>query len=179
MIVNNGKLFETLDVGCGIDAVGDVNVDIENVFEQYRYKPGNFLVASAMKLPFKEKSFQHANVGELLEHLDDGDILLLLEEVERVTEKATFTVPNAYFIPGAWKYSWTSIGTEYREIMRKYPHIQVFDRMMLEDLLKLFYKKVRIYGKGTWIDIWPINKLLALMARYIPFLAQTLVAHCE
>jgi hypothetical protein len=174
-----GKTNEVIDIGCGIDAVGDVNIDIENVYTQYGCKPGNFIVASAMALPFKEKSFKRANVSEVLEHLDDDDILMLLEEVKRVAEKATFTVPNAYFIPGAWKYSWTSIGTDYREMMRKCPHIQVFDRMMLTDLLTLFYDKVRIYGKGTWVDVRPFNKLLALLARRIPFLSQTLIAHCE
>jgi len=171
--------FNALDVACGIEPTGDVNVDTENIYLKYGIRPQNFIIASATALPFKNKSFKTANVRWLLEHLKDEEVLMTIKEVERVAERAIFVVPNAYFVPGSWKYSCTAIGTKYREIMLHSPHIQIFNEKMLRELLKGTFKNVRIYGEGTWIEIPILEKFFSLLAKKIPFFSQSLKAYCE
>ncbi len=172
-------IYKVLDVGCGIDPEGDVNIDIEDVKSEYGHQPKNFIVASSTHLPFKDKSFEMVKCHDLIEHLDDEDIIATLEEIRRVADRAIVKVPNAYFIPGAWKYSWSSLRTNYRRIMRKFPHLQVFDELMLRDALELVFKRVRIRGWGCWIAIPGLHRLLRLLSPLVPFLGQVLVAHCE
>lgn len=172
--------YDTLDIGCGVDPQGDVNIDIENVCQTYGYRaPRNFIVASARHLPFRDKTFKRVIANHLLEHMEDGEIIATLKEIRRVADEAKFVVPNAYCIPMSWKYSWTSLGTNYRKLMLKYPHKQIFDEIMLRDALQLFFGKVRIEGEGTWIAIRPLDKLLAKLSKRIPFLGEVLVAHCK
>jgi SAM-dependent methyltransferase len=171
--------FEVLDIGCGIDPEGDVNVDIENVFTEYGRRPRNFIVATSSRLPFKDKAFRLVKCHDLIEHLDDEEIIATLEEIKRVSDRAVIKVPNAYFIPGAWKYSWSSLRTDYRAMMRKFPHRQLFDEPMLKDALELVFPRVKIRGWGCWIAIPGLQSLLRLLAPVVPFLGQLLVAHCE
>ena len=151
--------FDMLDIGCGIEPCGDVNVDIENVYSKYGVRPKNFIVASATALPFKNQSFKVAYARWIIEHLKDEEVLKVITEIRRVAKRAIFVVPNAYFIPGCWKYSCTTIGSVYREIMRRSPHIQIFNEKMLRELLKTTFKKIKIYGEGTWIEIPVLEKL--------------------
>lgn len=171
--------LKILDVGCGIDPEGDVNIDVENVKVEYNCRPQNFIVASATQLPFKDKSFELVKCHDVIEHLEDEEILATLAEIKRVADRAVVKVPNAYFIPGAWKYSWSSLGTDYRRIMRRFPHRQIFDEPMLRDALKMVFKRVRIRGWGCWIAIPGLQRVLRLLSPLIPFLGQLLVAHCE
>jgi SAM-dependent methyltransferase len=57
----------TLDVGCGENAKGDINID------QYvpKNRPSNFVLCSAEKLPFKDGSFDCVRNSYVIEHLLD------------------------------------------------------------------------------------------------------------
>lgn len=171
--------FKILDVACGIDPEGDVNIDITNVSEAFAFKPANFIVASAAHLPFKNKTFETVTCNDLIEHLEDEEIMATLKEIKRVANRAIFKVPNAYFTPSAWKYSWTILETHYRQVMRRFPHKQIFDETMLKGTLGLVFKHVEVKGWGCWIDIPVLRKILALFSPRIPFLGQMLIAYCE
>ena len=171
--------FKILDVGCGIDPEGEVNIDITNVVEEYGNRPPRFIIASACSLPFKDKSFIEARCNDLIEHLEDEEIIAVLKELNRVADRVIIKIPNAYFIPGSWKYSWTTLNTDYRRIMRNFPHKQVFDTMMLREALEPIFKKVSIRGWGCWIDIPVLKRILAFISPVVPFLSQVLIAYCE
>lgn len=172
--------FELLDIGCGMDPAGDVNCDMENVVTDLGCRPQNFVIASAMALPFKSGSFHKARMMEVLEHLDDEQVIAALKETRRVATKAVISVPNAYCIPMAWKYSWTTIGSTYRQMLRKCPHQQIFDEAMFYLTLRIVYDKVKIKGAdGTWIAIPLLEKVLTALSGRVPFVARMLVADCE
>ncbi len=171
--------FGILDVACGIDPEGDVNIDIVNVVEEYGHRPGRFIVAAAQHLPFRDKSFEEARCNDLIEHLEDEEIAAVLNELNRVADRVVIKVPNAYFIPGSWKYSWTTLNTDYRKMMRQFPHKQIFDYMMLRGALEPVFKKVTVRGWGCWIDIPVLRRILALLSPVVPFLSQLLIARCE
>jgi len=180
MRVYEKTVLEVLDIGCGIDPKGNVNCDVSNVFLSHGCFPKNFVVATALALPFRSNSFLKAYLTEVLEHFDDDDVITVLQETKRVAKKATISVPNAFFAAGSWKFGWTSIGTTDRKILREYPHIQIFDEVMFEDALRLVYTKVKIRGTmGTWIAIPGLIKLFEIISKRIPFLARFLEAYCE
>lgn len=76
----------TLDVGCGPNPRGDVNIDVENVGkflkEHLNRSIGNFLVADACHLPFRSEAFSRVVMVDVLEHLEKD--WLCLDEVCRV-----------------------------------------------------------------------------------------------
>jgi predicted SAM-dependent methyltransferase len=171
--------FGMLDMGCGMDAKGDVNIDVQKVYLKYKGKPKNFILASAVYLPFKNDAFKIARANHLIEHFSDNEVIKCLKEIRRVAGSAIITVPNVYWLPGSWKYGWTSIESENRKNMLLFPHKQIFDTVMLRNTLKLVFEKVTIIGKGTWISIWPLDKILTLLSRKITFISRELVAICE
>lgn len=64
----------TLDVGCGPNPRGDVNVDVDNVAKffknQLNRKIPNFIVADACHLPFRSETFSQVVMVDVLEHLE-------------------------------------------------------------------------------------------------------------
>lgn len=89
-----------IDIGC---ASGDVFLDkdypdITRVDIDNRPKLKNFVQADAHRLPFSDKKFDVAFLGEILEHVKDP--VVVLQEAIRVSRKVVFTVPN--------EYEWTS-----------------------------------------------------------------------
>jgi SAM-dependent methyltransferase len=172
--------FDLLDIGCGTEAEGDVNIDIQNIKYVYSdHKPKNFIVASAVYLPLKNDIFNTARANHLIEHLDDDEIIKCLKEIKRVANSAIIIVPNVYWSPGSWKYGWTPVGSENRKSMLQFPHKQVFDVIMLRNTLNQVFDKITISGRGTWISIWPLDKILSLLSRKITFLSRELVAICR
>lgn len=70
-----------LDVGCGFNPRGDVNVDVE-----IHSKPPNFIKASGLHLPFSDNSFDVVECHHLIEHMKNiGEITTLFNELLRVT----------------------------------------------------------------------------------------------
>jgi ubiquinone/menaquinone biosynthesis C-methylase UbiE len=92
-----------LDIGCGpgsfvnelstrgFEATG---IDITSKFISFARKnyQGNFLVADAYDLPFKDREFDTVFVRNVLEHLEND--LKALKEAIRVGNKVVITVPH-------------------------------------------------------------------------------------
>jgi len=76
----------TLDVGCGPNPRGDVNIDLENVGKFFKERLNrrieNFVVADACHLPFRGEVFSQVVVVDVLEHLERD--WLCLDEIYRV-----------------------------------------------------------------------------------------------
>lgn len=96
-----------LDVGCGLgyltEAVGGgfvrtgVDLDFSALKENSRRGLNNMLQANAIKLPFKEGSFDIIICSELLEHLQDGMDKSALREMARILKpggRLLITVPS-------------------------------------------------------------------------------------
>ena len=92
-------MFHSLDVGCGVDFRGDVNVDLypkEYFSRKINLKRNpNFIVADCHYLPFNSKSFETVFCSHLLEHLG-VDVTRTVKELLRVSkEKVVIRVPSA------------------------------------------------------------------------------------
>lgn len=100
-------MTEILDVGCGEDYKGTVNVDLypTRTFQsRYRGRPGyvrnlkkipNFVEASINNLPFKNNSFDVVECHHLLEHIG-VDLVQACRELLRVSRnKVVMTVPSS------------------------------------------------------------------------------------
>jgi len=112
--------FEKLDVGCGHRPTGDVNVDLfpepsahrasdqrvnDDVALHVREIP-NFVVADALHLPFRERSFVRVYSWHLIEHLENPEGFL--EESCRVAaEEIEVRCPNG---DPAWAYGVAAYG---------------------------------------------------------------------
>lgn len=85
-----------LDVGCGIGNLAThfsqrfyygIDIDVSRIDYAKKHFKGNFLLASATKLPFKEKFFDGILVVALFHHLDGKDVPDAIEELKRVVKK--------------------------------------------------------------------------------------------
>lgn len=95
----------TLDVGCGINPKGDINVDVfrgglnpqlgDQVEGEFMFpcKIKNFIVADAMYLPFRDETFTTVFSSHTIEHVQNP--LLMLREMCRVAnEKIVVRCPH-------------------------------------------------------------------------------------
>lgn len=89
-----------IDIGCnqghifaGWNRKNIVSVDIDD----YSHMIENFVRADAHNLPFKDKEFDIAVLGEILEHVENP--VQVLKEAKRVANKIIITVPNEYEWP--------------------------------------------------------------------------------
>ena len=92
-----------LDVGCGNKPTGDVNVDLYTKPSFHREPPvpidtdkiKNFVLADALHLPFRSKSFSHVYSKGVIEHVPDP-ILFLKETIRVARERVTVIAPHRY-----------------------------------------------------------------------------------
>jgi len=84
-----------IDIGCNqghtftdFNRKNIVSVDID------KYDIENFVQADAHNLPFKDKEFDTAILGEILEHVESP--VQVLKEAKRIANKIVITVPNEY-----------------------------------------------------------------------------------
>ena len=96
--VGERKLVKTmedfiLDVGCGENAKGNVNID------QYVPKkiPANFILCSAEKLPFRKASFGCVRNSYVIEHLIDP-VKFINECTIIATEKVVIITDNCDWV---------------------------------------------------------------------------------
>jgi len=94
--------MKTLDVGCGVQPKGDVNVDLyvkkpnphitaHPIIEPKEIK--NFVLADACHLPFRDSSFEHVHSSHVIEHVENP--FLLLKELLRVSRRTVeITTPH-------------------------------------------------------------------------------------
>lgn len=73
-----------LDVGCGSNPSGDVNCDVSTYYVNVK-ATSNFIICSAMNLPFIDKSFDTVFTSHVIEHVTDP--LLMFKELYRVSSK--------------------------------------------------------------------------------------------
>lgn len=124
----------TLDIGSGSNPRGDVNIDLyvnssPHLIGDVKVdsKAPNFIRADAVHLPFRDNSFELANIAHVLEHtLNPSNVI---KEMRRVSSKyVTIEVPNVKFI-----------------LTEENPtHLYSWGPRTLKNLLKKYFKKVTI-----------------------------------
>jgi len=73
-----------LDIGCGIHACGNVNLDIKPIYPI----PENFIIADMHKTPFVKEVFNCVKMRHVLEHTDYNKARIVLSEAKRVLIKS-------------------------------------------------------------------------------------------
>lgn len=108
-----------LDIGCGHNLTGDVNVDLVTV------KTDKFFVkADAHNLPFRNQSFESAYSSHMMEHLLNP--IQALKEMRRVASKVELRLPSIYSLDLTTEhlYSWNIISfTNFLKIV--FAHVDV------------------------------------------------------
>jgi ubiquinone/menaquinone biosynthesis C-methylase UbiE len=94
-----------LDVGCGGDPKGDVNVDLYPMASPHRaeapdidlrpQKIPNFVLADGQHLPFKSNSFDIVYSFHLIEHVNNPS-LLVWELIRVASRKVILKCPHRY-----------------------------------------------------------------------------------
>jgi len=115
-----------LDVGCGSNPRGEVNIDI------FMSKAHNFVHCDAHILPFKSDGFTEVVSYQTLEHVERP--LTVAQEIYRVLKQAgtlELSTPNNHFILLPLM---TALMGEYRGYSPN--HIYFWDRPILGNLLK-------------------------------------------
>ena len=91
----------TLNVGCGLQGVGDVNCDLygeEAHLGGYIIDPHivrNFVICDAQRLPFRTGAFQTVYSRHVIEHVQDP-FLMLKEMVRCSTKYVTVICPHRW-----------------------------------------------------------------------------------
>jgi ubiquinone/menaquinone biosynthesis C-methylase UbiE len=138
-----------LDVGCGNGIITNVLAEKYDVtgtdFSEcaLEYVKGKKVLASADKLPFKDKSFDLVFSSELLEHLPDQTLIDSIEEMKRVTKGYIFiTVPNNEQLQKIYTKC-----PNCKTTFHVYGHIHSFKIQKLDDLIGPCFKR---YLVGTF-----------------------------
>ena len=141
---NCSKDKKIVDIGCnkghlfdGWDRSQITSLDID------KYDLPNFIQADAMKtLPFKDKEFDIAVLGEIIEHTDNP--VDVIREAIRVSNKLVITVP--------WEERWTS------DLM---PLVSIDERQKLEKFssreemaLSKSPQAVELYSADNYEHLW-------------------------
>jgi predicted SAM-dependent methyltransferase len=66
-----------LDIGAGENPRGDINVDIRRL-------KGIDIICQALRLPFKDASFDKVYLGDVIEHFRYKDVVILLREINQI-----------------------------------------------------------------------------------------------
>ena len=156
-------VFNVLDVGCGNNPRGDVNVDlyIEGIKGQRKTpiffgETPRFVRADLNKcLPFKENTFKTVLAIHVLEHLENP--LFSLREFKRVaTEKVIIFVPDHKQVGVCGEHYST--------------HLYTWSFSSLEKLLSLVFPRVEIYSNRKvimWNKEGHVAKMLNVFLRRI------------
>jgi ubiquinone/menaquinone biosynthesis C-methylase UbiE len=156
--INNGAM---LDVGCHggtftsvvmgkIGAKEVYGIDISEPAVKYAKKKipqGNFQVADAAELPFKDNLFDAVICLEVLEHVDNP--IKAISEIKRVLKKGGYTVILVPSDNRLFKLVWF-IWTMYYPVWR-HAHVQSFSADILEAIVKsegLKIDKVKTFNSG-------------------------------
>jgi len=153
-IIRNTVTGKIADIGCSIGGMfGEraTNVDRCSI-EQLRNESKdpnliipNFIHAEAEKLPFKDKEYDWAVLGDMLEHVDDP--LVVLDEAQRIAKNVIITVPN--------EYEWASFNEPFgNSDHRRWFTEQSFFRMLKDSGLGVAeYMKLNYGGWAYFIAI--------------------------
>jgi len=130
---------ETLDIGCGPNPEGTVNLDLFQGWSPHTIGTINgrhipcFVQGDAQHLPFRDKAFNTVLITHVLEHLPDTD--RALREIRRVSHRAIIRVPNN---PQTWEHP---------------EHLYTWSRTALEALLKRYWRHVHVtaYTRPSYV----------------------------
>jgi len=90
----SARLCETtLDIGCGLNPKGHVNVDTDRSIPKRKSIP-DFILADAQNLPFRDECFSLAYASHVLEHVPNP--LQALREWNRVERVVEIYTPSAF-----------------------------------------------------------------------------------
>ena len=88
----NARARMVLDVGCGLNPKGDVNIDNDRGIPKQKLIP-NFILADAENLPFRDKCFSLGHASHIPEHILDP--IKAFEEWKRVAKVVEIYTPSA------------------------------------------------------------------------------------
>ena len=124
-----------LDIGCGTGyaTIGTgIDIDPEAICYAKKHYKANFLVGDATNLPFENGTFDAVTSFETIEHIKDYK--KYLTEIKRVLK------PGGKLILSTPRKNGLS-NSQY--------HIKEFSFIELDNLLRLRFKSVKIYGQGS------------------------------
>lgn len=149
--IATGKI---VDIGCSIGGMfGEraTNVDRCSI-EQLRNESKdpnlvipNFVHAEAEKLPFKDKEYDWAVLGDMLEHVDDP--IVVLNEAQRIAKNVIISVPN--------EYEWASFNEPFgnSDHRRWFTEQSFFKLLRDSELAVTEYMKLNYSGWAYFIAI--------------------------
>lgn len=151
-ILPNTNDYSILDVGCGDDYNGDVNVDV--------YVPNpippNFVLASAEKLPFKDSSFVTVRSAYVIEHcLYPVDFIK--EEIRVCKEQVKIYTDNSDWL-GVFVYRLLNAGSIFHD-----EHYYKWSKEYLKNILN----RLNIIGDVVTLNTSPalLIKIFAMLGR--------------
>lgn len=116
-----------LDVGCGRETRGDVNIDVDrDIIDELCIH--TFILADAHHLPFRNKMFSLVYCHHVLEHLKNP--IQALEEMKRVAKKTLIYVPSEF------------------NVDKQIGHIFTWNQSTLFNLLKMVFANVEVHYLG-------------------------------
>lgn len=142
-----------LDIGCHggtftkviLSKIGTkkiYGIDISHLAMDYAKRKipyGNFQVADAAKIPFKDSFFEAVICLEVLEHVDDPGTVVL--EINRVLKKGGYTVLLVPIDNRLFRIVWF-LWTMYYPVWR-HAHVQSFQNNSLENIIDKVGLKIR------------------------------------
>ncbi len=114
----------------------------------------NAIVADAISLPFKNKSFDYVLSAEVIEHVGDWERqLLFAKEVRRLCKRGYFISTPNYWFPWEFHYQmpfWQYLPKRLKKTISKYLSIGFYKKGEYEDInLLSAYKLERLLPDGT------------------------------
>jgi ubiquinone/menaquinone biosynthesis C-methylase UbiE len=150
-----------LDIGCGagygvnelsVVAQTIIGIDIwkEGIYYAHRkyVGNGNYLIASALNLPFRDSCFDLVTSFQVVEHIEGKDVNRLLREVSRVLkDDGVFivTTPNRRLRSLPFQKPWNP------------EHKKEYDHKEFEIILKKFFSNVQIFGLFATKDVYEVE----------------------
>lgn len=117
----------TLNLGCGDDPAdfgsSAIHVDLD------RWRHPNFIQADCRWLPFANRSFRTAVLGDILEHCTDYNAVI--DESVRVADRLVITVPEEHRLPSAGQHIDLGVHLKAEEYRKEYGFVSDDDYEIL------------------------------------------------
>ena len=159
-----------LDIGCGPGTflgqlkntkcygVDTAKKQIQYAEKHYKNNKRNFLLMKKTKIPLKSKSVDSITIIELIEHLNNNEIKLLLKESHRVLKKngkILITTPNYFSMWPLLEFIINSVS----DLSYKDQHINKFNIFKIKKIFDK--KKFKILNLKSFILLSPFVAFLS------------------
>jgi ubiquinone/menaquinone biosynthesis C-methylase UbiE len=167
-----------LDIGCGagygvnelsVVAQTIIGIDIWRDGIYYAHRKymgnGNYLIASALNLPFRDSCFDLVTSFQVIEHIEGKDVNRLLTQVSRVLkDDGVFivTTPNRRLRLLPFQKPWNP------------EHKKEYDYKEFEIILKKFFSNVQIFGLFATKDVYYVEYRRVKQDPFIVYLLKPL-----